>query len=256
MQIHGKTATINSVEGWFEQAPPKQGVRHWVDGGSAKELAKAWCGSGVVSIPSEIVVILNSSSATANLEIIEGWPERKVRFDGLRGEPRNTDLALLASDAAGRRIAISVEAKAKEPFDDLVDDLLMAAAKQIGHDKATNLPMRIQLLARALLPPFEEGHTHIGQLRYQLLTATAGALAFANEVDADDAVLLIHEFVPRGGTPAARSAMDLNTFVERLTSGRIREVEADVLYGPFRVRGTEMIPASVALWLGKVGRAV
>ena len=38
-----------------------------------------------------------------------------MRFDGIRGEPRNTDLAIVGTSQSGK-VAISIEAKADESF--------------------------------------------------------------------------------------------------------------------------------------------
>jgi hypothetical protein len=42
---------ISTVDEWFEYAPPVGQEKHWVDGRSAKEVAKAWCGSHGTRVP-------------------------------------------------------------------------------------------------------------------------------------------------------------------------------------------------------------
>lgn len=45
---------ISNLTDWFQHAPPAKGEAHWVDGRSAKELAKAWTQSGVPTVPKEL----------------------------------------------------------------------------------------------------------------------------------------------------------------------------------------------------------
>jgi len=56
--IRSRGKTITSVAEWFNAAPPKARARHWKDGRSAKELAKAWCSESGVVIPAELEAIL------------------------------------------------------------------------------------------------------------------------------------------------------------------------------------------------------
>ena len=53
---------ITSLEAWSALAPPAGGDRHWVDGRSAKELARRFMG-GVV--PPEVARVLDSHTALA-----------------------------------------------------------------------------------------------------------------------------------------------------------------------------------------------
>jgi hypothetical protein len=77
---------IDSVESWFEHAPPTRRRRRWRDTRSAKELAKAFCGSGAVLVPQELASLLDSNPSLGPVEIIEAWPEHKMALDSFRGE--------------------------------------------------------------------------------------------------------------------------------------------------------------------------
>lgn len=99
---------------------------------------------------------------------------------------------------------------------------------------------RVQQLAAALLPEPWDGAPPFGALGYQLLAA-AGALAFAREVDATRAVLVIHEFVPDAAESPkhVRNAADLDAFRLRVFDGgppvdeathRRRVAEAELEY--------------------------
>src|SRR5450755_1827509 len=99
MRIHVAGQDINTVEQWYEHAKPKRGELHWKDGRSAKELARAWCGTEVgVCIPVGIADLLLSHKDTCDLILTEGTPESRIRFDEFRGQPRNADLAMVAND--------------------------------------------------------------------------------------------------------------------------------------------------------------
>jgi len=182
-------------------------------------------------------------------------PEYKVRFDNLSGEPRNADLVALGR-AAGTSVALSLEAKADESFGEFVSKLLLKAACKIAQEIPTGAIQRVQGLASALLPPRQGGNPPLGELRYQLLTATAGALAFAKQASAQVAVLVIHEF--RSDCLSARkladNQRDLNQFVGRLSGGKWNKVGLGKLVGPIQVRGNSWIPSDVPLYVGKVYR--
>src|SRR6185312_7096833 len=141
-----------------------------------------------------ISALLNSHAHTRAAEILSGTPEHQVRFDKLRGEPRNTDLVVLATNKRGR-LAISIEAKADEPFDRTVQEIVADTIDDLAHGSKSKVNTRVESLAASLLPPRKGKAPRLGDLRYQLLTATAGALTYAIKEKADLAVMIIHEFV-------------------------------------------------------------
>jgi hypothetical protein len=219
-------------------------------------LAKACCPVGQTPcLPTEAVGILAGIEGLAGLVFERAHPEHRVRFDNLAGEPRNADLVAVGS--AGRtRVPLSLEAKADESFGEFVSKVLLKAACKIAQELPTGAIERVQRLASALLPPRGGGDPHLGGLRYQLLSATAGALAFAKQENAQIAILLIYEF--RNGNLCPRKLADhkrdLNQFVSRLSGGRYKEVDFGTLVGPISVPGSERIPADIPLYLGKVYR--
>jgi hypothetical protein len=93
----------------------------------------------------------------------------------------------------------------------------------------------------------------VGQLRYQLLTATAGAWAFAEEVGASRAALVIHEFV---GPRVNQARLDVNRrdfdrFVDRVTEGADTTLGYFDLVGPLPVPRGEFWPGVDCWYLGK-----
>ncbi|HYD53680.1 MAG TPA: hypothetical protein VEA99_13680 [Gemmatimonadaceae bacterium] len=217
-------------------------------GRSAMESARAWCPDAGPCVPAEIRALLDSIPALAGAEISAVYPERKVRFDELRGEPRNADVAAVAEHPEGR-IAISIEAKADEPFDRPVREVLMAIDARIAEGERSNGRLRVEQLVSALLP----AGTSAEALRYQLLTAAAGAIAFAAEQQATRAVLIVHEFVS-DATNAERRATnqtDLDRFLAAISAGRFHELSAGRLVGPIAIPGAPLFDGPVPLFVGK-----
>jgi hypothetical protein len=237
-------------------APPKGGKEHWVEGRSALECARAWLpGTDGAELPAELEELLASHPDIRGLTVRLAMPEHHVRFDKLRGEPRNADVVAVA-DHPGGLIAISIEAKADEPFDEPVRAVLLTAVEKIATDQRTNLVTRVRHLASSLLPPPSPGMRHLGDLRYQLLTGVAGALAFAVEVGAKRAVFVVHEFTTRLTDDAKHreNAADLDAFVTRLSTGRVSRVPSGTLLGPFRVPGAPLFDRAPVLYVGKAVR--
>jgi uncharacterized protein DUF6946 len=255
VRIVGKDGnTITSVSDWYTGAPPKGGEAHWVPGRSARELASAWCGSHGPCVPAEIEQLLRSHPDLVDVVVERAVPEHQIRFDDLRGEPRNADLAIEARDRDGV-VAITIEGKADETFDRQVSSVLHSAVERLAADERTGAVSRVEALSAALLPRWREGMPHLGELRYQLLTGIAGTLAWARELGATRAVFVVHEFVTdhTRDDKHAQNASDLTLFVKRLSDGVIGDLSAGVLVGPVRVPGVERIP-TLPLYIGKAVR--
>src|SRR5690242_18158161 len=148
MQIRVAGQAIQTVEDWFRLAPPRGRERQWKDGYSAKELARAWCPPSGVCVPSGLVNLLASNATLGAVLLEEAEPEVRVAIDDLPGEPRNADLVALGR-AGDTRVAVSVEAKAAEPFGDYVKDVLRRADALIAEGDRTNVPQRVQALSQA-----------------------------------------------------------------------------------------------------------
>jgi hypothetical protein len=166
-------------------------------------------------------------------------------------EPRNADVAAVAEYPAGR-IAFSIAAKADEPFDRPVRDVLAAADARLAAGERTNSRLRAEQLLRALVP----ADAPSDELRYQLLTAAAGAIAFAIEQQASRAVLVVHEF-HSGATRGDRTAANqqaLDHFVNAVSGGRYASLYPGQLVGPIRVAGVPLFEQAVPLFIGKAVR--
>lgn len=250
MAISKKGIIIDSLEAWELHAGPKSRT-HWVDGRSAKETARAWLVSDG-SLPSEVLAALLAHPKFGDVISWNAEPEAKLRFDEFAGEPRNSDLIVHAKDGHGNYI-MAVEAKADEPFGETVGEALAASLERfIGNPRSNGLT-RIKLLASGLLKVSRVDDAPVHAIRYQLLTATAGALAEARRQNCRRAVLLVHEFATKltADRNHRRNDSDLLSFLRRMGSDATG-VDHTRLYGPF---DTALFPG-IALYIGKVARSL
>lgn len=226
---------IDSVGDWLIKAPPAKGEEHWKDGRSAKELAKAWIGSGKPSVPREFQELAEQSPCFSSPVDIDAIAEKPTRLDHRSG-PRYHDL-LLRCVSNGERVVVGIEAKADEPFSSLVKD----ASNQ---DRASELSSAIF------------GHNRTSELRYQLLYGVAATLIEAKEYNAKCGVFLVHEFIHDGlsATSLERNQGDYNTFVTRLFN--LEHADSQRLLGPIRVPGNAYVPSDVDLYVAKISTQV
>ncbi len=247
---------IRTVQEWKDNAPPKSPGLHWKDGRSAKELAKAWCGTGSPIMPAELGTLLDSHPDARGFKITQAFAEHEIRFDSFFGGPCNADLALIGTASAGK-VCVVIEAKADEPFSDTVEKRLQAAKTA---KTESNAKSRIQGLLKTILPEHTEGLPADNVLRYQLLTGTAGALALAAQEHADLAVFIVHEFVTNQTNPQklAINATAYKDFLHRLMQRVPTATELQRLLGPFHApcRATEgyapEFSSGMPLLIGKV----
>jgi hypothetical protein len=251
---------IRTVKDWETHAPPKGGSKQWKADFSAMALAEAWCGTGTIAAPIEIVNLLSSEPIFQSAVLDEATPEHRLPFDAW-GEPRNSDMVIRAT-INGCPLAITVEGKANEPFDRTVAKVLQDGDKRILRGENTNIHARVQGLVKAILPPLissdqtpQSSQPGIGELRYQLLTATAGTLAYAHQLDAKIALLIVHEFIKDPNSEAAgRNAGALDDFVMRLSLGQITGVSPQKIVGPFHLPGGGLMARNVSFYIGKARR--
>lgn len=252
-----KDVPISSMADWFAHAPPKGLKLHWQDGRSAKETARAWI-DALPAMPSEIEDVLKAHPDFGPVFDWRAQPEARLAFDSLRGEPRNTDLLVHAHDGRGQYI-VAVEAKADESFGETVAKALEAASKAVIKTPNSQRRRRIDWLLAHVLPcnaprASVQNTSADLALRYQLLTACAGAVAQAWRENCKRAVMLVQELVSTAKTTPEnlqRNAQDLEAFVCRL-AGFPLAAPSGTLIGPF----TTKVAPEVALYVGKVRREV
>jgi len=251
MRLEKNGSAIASIADWERLAPPKA-KGHWVKGRSALELARAWCEKGVVAMPAAIYELLESRSETIGLEIDVVIPENRIVFDSRGGEPRNADLAFLGR-RADTMVAVTIEAKTDESFGATVAQAMAAALERLVQNPRSQGVNRICDLARALVAVRRDGQPSLGGLRYQLLTALAGTVAYALEMKASVAVMLIHEFVTPLTTDEkrAKNQEDYVKFLHRLSGECPTTSDIHKLLGPFSIPALPLFERSVPLLVGK-----
>ena len=242
MRIAKKSQPIRDLDHWGEVAGPKS-RNHWVPGRSAMETARYWLETGDAFPPQLEDILLNHP----DFGRVISWsaePEAKLSFDRRRGEPRNTDLLVLGDDDRGDFV-MAVEAKADEPFGQLLPDALTSALEAKLKNPRSQALERIDELVRTLLGPKQRNEPSLSRIRYQLLTATAGLLAEAASRKADRAILAVQEFCSdqTDDQVQAENAKDLDAFLHRLTSGEVAELASNSIVGPLRL--IEATPGAV-----------
>ena len=210
--ITKKSRRLATLDEWFRYAPPKGKKKHWKDGRSAKENARLWL-DAAPCLPPGIAEILRSC---ADVGILRSWhaePEARVRFDDFRGEPSNIDILLTCEDENGPLI-VAVEAKADESFSDTIKKTLSKANTRLEKDSGSKGVERVKNLAAKFNLSLERQEAL--NLRYQLFTLTAAALAEAERRAAQRAIIIIHEYVTSltSCEKRAQNASDLDCFLK------------------------------------------
>ena len=154
-------------------------TKHWKEGYSAIELAKAW--EEASGFPHEVEQIFAKSGNDLfqDMEILYAFPEFKVPITGGNKASQN-DLYVLAKGAKGT-VVIMVEGKVREDFGPLVKE-------KIDKGQATK---RLEFLRKKLAISDKK---NIDNIRYQLLHRTASAILEAERVGAKAALMLVHSF--------------------------------------------------------------
>lgn len=236
---------IHSVEDWFRLAPPKKGIKHWKDGQSAKELAKAWFKTGVPRVPEDLKALFQSHPATQYLVIEIGIPEMATHLDNFGGEQRNHDL-ILVGHVGGIRTLVAVEAKADEEFGLAIQEY---RTSKLG--TSSKVPERVDLLLGSIFGrPIDE---ELGRLRYQLLHGLGGALIEAKGQGAAQAVFVVHEFISDkiNQDKVDRNAADFERFVRTFPGWEETTIRAGTLIGPIQVPGGKFVPRDIPVLIGK-----
>ncbi len=160
--------------------------KQWRTGYSAKTLAACWQASDDFPQSVRDVFAASPYSLFHGIEMLLGVPEWKVPLPG-GNRASQTDLFVLARASSGL-IAITVEGKVDEPFDDIVSDWLERDAQAASKGKRTRLDY--------LCSELGIDDITAGPLRYQLLHRTASALIEARRFMAPHALMLVHSFSP------------------------------------------------------------
>lgn len=247
---------LDSLEVWERLAGPKSAAQ-WKEYRSAKECAHAWlAGEEPLQIPEELVRVLRTHSDFGTVIEWEAEPECLVPFDDYGG-PANIDMLLSGRDEHGG-LVMAIEAKADESFGPLVSRAMSDALERLLSSASSKGLARVRELTINILGPAEKGQPRLHQIRYQLLTASAAALARAKQERAARAVVMIHEFsTPRTKVKnRSRNSRDLVRFLKRLGMNDPDRVLGGELVGPVSVPGGARFKNPAPLYFGKATRQV
>lgn len=251
MRLEKDNQVIASIADWKRLAPPKSHVQ-WVEGRSAFELARAWCGSGRPEMPATLRSLLDSREETRGLSVDLAIPEHRIAFDSHGGESRNADLAFVGRTALST-IAVTIEAKADETFGATIAETAADTLERLVENPLSHGLLRLRDLVIALMPKRQKAQPKLGTIRYQLLTAAAGTLAYASQVGASTAVLIVHEFVTDKTVDDKhrQNEEDYRAFLHRLGGQLPAKDEMSALLGPFIIPGVPLFSDSASLLIGK-----
>ena len=206
-------------------------------------------------------VLFESDSKLKGLTFDRGFIEHETALPFSSSGPRCHDLFLRGVLTDGAPVAVSIEAKADEPFDTTVGDKVRALAQ-----KKSNFPSRLEWLAHYLFGEsafldFEKRvlKLNYASMPYQLLSAFGGVCVEAQTQKASHAVLIIHEFRTdlTDDTKMAYNSVALEDFFLWKKNGLAREAGLyHSLEGPLKTREGEFcavkFPSSLQLWVGKI----
>ena len=178
-----KSNQITDLDSWFDFAPPMGGKKQWVDGRSAKELAR-YMTANFPNVPAEIENILSDFTVSdAEFDWAGEYVTSFADYDLGRGEGRNHDAFMWNGD-----VVVGIEGKADESLgSQLVGDAILNAGENKMH--------RIRGMIKMLFGDGPENHKNV---RYQLVTATTATLLEAKERKVKNAVLLVIVFKKKG----------------------------------------------------------
>ena len=127
-----------------------------------------------------------SSVLSEHVSLEQATPEYLAKFDSFRGKPSNLDLGITGHVKRLTRRAglfIGVEAKVDETFASTVRSRYSSAMKTRDAGKSTNAPERVEgLLSNYFSVQDAPDSSRFRDIRYQLLTGTAGTVAAPHEV--------------------------------------------------------------------------
>ncbi len=231
MVIRGRSGeVINSLQDWRVLATPAS-EKHWKDGRSAKELARAWMsGAG----KDALVELFETNDDLRGLQIHQAVAAAQVAFDQFPGGKRNHDLLIRGECAAGQ-VTIGLEAKADETFGETIAAYRRKALKIRDAGNATNAPERLEHLLNDVALISLDLNPTFGDLRYQLFSDVAGTLAAVEQPNAV-AVFVVHEFAT-AETSAKKRAQNKLAFARFVgdVTGAVPRDEDWWLLGPFGV---------------------
>ena len=171
-----KKVEIQTLDQWFNVAPPEGGSKQWKVGRSALEMARFALSK---EFPTMIDKVLKECGLKDRSFICE--PEALTSFEqGMgTGGPRHHDLLMI-----GNNTVIGIEAKVSEPFDKRIEDKRKGATD--------NMKQRLNSCLDYL---YKRRPDNAEKMYYQLFSATIGSIIAAKTLKDKDIQNVISLFV-------------------------------------------------------------
>lgn len=127
-----------------------------------------------------------SAVLSRHVKLEQATPEYLAKFDSYPGNPSNLDLGITGHAerlTLNTSLFVGVEAKVDETFGSTVRSRYSSAMKRRKEGKRTNAPERVrELLSKYFSVQEAPDSSRFADIRYQLLTGTAGTVAAPGEV--------------------------------------------------------------------------
>ena len=167
---------IMTMEQWSERVNSS----HWKPGRSAYSLADFVMNRGGARVVQERVSLILSRPVTLDT----GTPEYGAKFDSHGGSPSKLDLGIFGRVGPESGLFVGLEAKVDEPFgSDTVCKRYQRAVSYLEENPRSKAAARVRdLLSHYFGETAEPCDSRFSDIRYQLLTSTAGTVAVGADI--------------------------------------------------------------------------
>lgn len=228
---------IRSLEDW-KRVGGTAGPGRWRPGRCAYELAAHWTsGEGETAIAGPLETAQDLTGFAPHSAVVAG----RTRFDAFGG-PRDFDL-LVRGDAPAGTVVVAIEAKVGDGYGESVSEHRAANLEDRGSGKDLESPERLENLLTSIFGASLDDRPELGDLRFQLVSAAAGTLVECHNTAAG--VLMLQDF----GEPG-NDADDLRAFLKLGFDAELPDGDSWCV-GPFRVPGSDLIPADRDFYVAK-----
>ena len=170
----------------------------------------------------------------------QGTPEYAARFDRYEG-PARIDLGISGRTGRGESLFVGLEAKVDEPFgSETVCGMWLKATETRKSNPRSRASARVkELLSRYFGDDDEPCESRYAEVGYQLLTATAGAVA----VEADVSVFYVTVFrtADYDAESGRRNRLDYDNFMRISGAGDLAHEDREFLAQELTLDGRPLV---------------
>lgn len=233
-----QTIELCTVVDWFNNCPPANPKKQWVDKRSALEMARFWIDS---QKQNDFLAFLQKVKEDITFDY--AIPEIAITFDNYRN-PRKNDLCIYAKEK-NDNILVSIEGKSDEPFGDnnVYTEWIESIQEKRKKPKSKQIDRLIELYNRF------DNKAEFLELRYQLTYWLSGAIEEAKRNKIDSVFLIVQEFHSdkTKDQKITHNANDFDFFVRFISKDHYEKVRKNEILGPIKNEYTKEID----LYIGK-----